>query len=125
MPAPDQLVVPTLAERICPHCEAVTPVGGIVCLHCGVSLPIARPPAPLDRNSTPWFEQRLPVLAMLFFGFGPFTLPWLWRSSAFGRGAKAVLSVAVTMYFALLCLAAWWALRFAWDAFNQLEVGWR
>lgn len=63
------------------------------------------------------------LLAMLFFGFGPFTLPWLWKSKAFGVPAKLALSVAVTVYFALLCLAVGLAIGFLVETLRGLKIG--
>lgn len=119
---------PVTAQRVCPNC------GGILhsaerhntgqhgaderCWQCGaaqaaVVAPLAARPAPVH-----WSEQRVPLLAMLFLGFGPFALPWLLRSGAFGRSAKGALSAAVTVYFALLCAVVWWSLSFFWRALH-------
>ena len=112
-------IVPTLAQRICPGCGATVEPAAAACVQCGVRLPAARLSLPA-RSTAPWSEQRLPLMAILFFGFGPFALPWLWRSGAFGRGAKVALSLAVSVYFALLCWACWWAIGFLWRAVRQL-----
>ena len=58
-----------------------------------------------DASDRKWYHAVWFVLAMLFFVLGPFGLPLLWKSSAFPRWAKIVLTVAVLAYTAWLVLA--------------------
>jgi len=50
----------------------------------------------------PWYQRPVWVLVLLFVVLGPLALPQLWKSPAFSRGAKIVLTVLVVAYTALL-----------------------
>jgi hypothetical protein len=53
-------------------------------------------PAPL-----PWYHRPVWVLVLLFVVLGPLGLPYLWRSPAFSRRAKLVLTALVAAYTGL------------------------
>lgn len=119
-PVPPE-IVPTLAERLCPACGAAASADALACLRCGAALSSLRP-AQAAQRPTPWYDQRMLLLAMLFLGFGPFSLPWLWKSKAFGVPTKLALSLAVTVYFALLCLAVVLAIGFLFETLRGLKI---
>ena len=54
------------------------------------------PPVPLK-----WYYRPLWVLTLLFAVLGPFGLPYLWKSPAFSRHLKVVLTILVIAYTAL------------------------
>lgn len=59
------------------------------------------------------------ILLLLFGVTGVLGLPVLWVSRSFGLGMKLVLSVAVTIYTALLCWGVYLIFLMAYDAIRQ------
>ena len=57
----------------------------------------SKPPRPPS-----WYYRPWSVVFLLFFVLGPLGLPLLWKSPAFSRRAKIVLTVAMGIYGALL-----------------------
>ncbi len=49
-----------------------------------------------------WYHRRGVVLLLLFVVLGPIGLPYLWKSPAFSRGMKIVLTLLVVAYTGLL-----------------------
>ena len=66
-----------------------------------------------------WYYRPLPMLFLLFVVLGPLGLPLLWKSPAFSRSMKIVLTIAVVVYTALLAETALMAIRTIVD---QLEL---
>ncbi len=55
-----------------------------------------------------WYDQRAPVLVILFLVLGAFGLPILWRSSGFSQREKALYTVLTVLYTLLLVAIAVW-----------------
>jgi hypothetical protein len=68
-----------------------------------------------------WFHRPWAVLLMLFVVLGPFGLPLLWRSPAFSRGAKVVLTALTAVYTFLLVDETFRAARLAIATFDALS----
>ena len=71
--------------------------------HDGEPIPVAKLVAPP--------EPRWALLVMLFVGMGPLALPMLWRSPHFSRPWKVVLTVLVTVIFALAVVVLFYVMR--------------
>lgn len=54
----------------------------------------------------PWYLRPGPVIFLLFFVAGPLALPLLFRSPAFSRMWKGVLTVLVVLYTAYLVVVS-------------------
>ena len=48
-----------------------------------------------------WYYRPVWVVVLLFVVLGPFGLPYLWKSPAFSRAMKMVLTVLVVAYMGL------------------------
>lgn len=57
------------------------------------------PDAP-SADEVKWYYRPAWVLVMLFVVLGPLGLPYLWKSPAFSRGFKTVLTVLLVAYMA-------------------------
>ena len=59
-----------------------------------------------------WYHKPVPVIVLLLC-FGPFALPFLWSSPAFGKVSKIALSV-------LVILATFWLIDVSIDLYKLL-----
>jgi hypothetical protein len=91
--------VPTVTHVICPACSAALDVEDHFCRRCGMPTslrhasggPLASEKSALrDPLDSPWV-----VLGLLLCVLGPFALPLLYRSRAFGLPMKMVLTALV------------------------------
>ena len=90
--------IPDLTSRpilpSCSGCGATLGDGDAFCRGCGRS----------TTYRMPWYHRRVPLMILMFGVIGPLALPMLWRSEAFTRPQKLVVS--------LLCAAQMVAVAF-------------
>jgi hypothetical protein len=61
------------------------------------------------------------VLSMLFLLLGPLAFPMLWRSGAFTRAWKIVLTIVVTLYTAVMLWLCWFlCMRMILDPMREM-----
>jgi hypothetical protein len=53
-----------------------------------------------------WYLRPISVVLLLFFVFGPFGLPLLYKSPAFSKVSKIILTIAVIIYTSYLIFAS-------------------
>ena len=93
--------LPTIAT-ICAACGGQTPPAAAFCPACGAARMTGR------RAATRWYYNPWFVLVMLSpIALGPFGLPLLWKSPAFSRTARNVLTL---LTLAWTILAIWYFL---------------
>jgi hypothetical protein len=66
-----------------------------------------RGPSPDARRAASSADNPWVVLACLFFAAGALGIPLIWVSRAFSRPVKIALTVAVTLYTALMLWLVW------------------
>jgi len=101
---------------VCPACGIELPASATVCPRCrnatAVRSSVERPltdvrPSLLDR---PWF-----IIGLLFLVTAILGLPLLWVSRGFTRPWKVMLSVAVTLYTAVLLWGFGLIMQWSWS----------
>jgi hypothetical protein len=61
---------------------------------------------PKEDGKVKWYLRPVGVVLLLFFVLGPFGLPLLYKSPAFSKTVKIVLSIAVILYTFYLIFAS-------------------
>ena len=80
---------PPGTER-CWRCHRTIPVDAKFCPHCG-----------RKQAKSQWYYRPIWILVLAFLVIGPLALPLVWRSPFMSRPVKWVLSIAITLYFAV------------------------
>lgn len=101
-PTPEQIAA---VPWRCFQCHADLPALTRICPGCRTRFQVPR---------ELWVHDRGMVLAMLFLVAGPLGIPWLFRSPRFERGEKGFLTVAVSIYTAVLALGVYLLVAHAW-----------
>ena len=70
-----------------------------------------------QQQEIPWILTKTGVLVMLFVVLGPLGLPFLYKSPAFGKGAKIFWTIAVVMYAVLVVVLFIVVLMWMWRFF--------
>jgi len=71
---------------------------------------------------TGWYHNIWFVLCMLLFVAGPFGLPLVWSNPRFSRGMKAVLTILMGVYTAVLVWGVVVIIRAAGRELDQLNA---
>jgi hypothetical protein len=71
----------------CPRCSAEIDTLDRYCRVCGANL-----------RAAAWYHTKAVVLLSAFLVIGPFALPLLWTSPAFGRVGKVIWTVLIIAY---------------------------
>ena len=106
------------APQACPLCEVPAEPTAKFCSGCGAPLVQSSPTVARSK----WYHNVWFVLCMLLFVLGPFGLPLVWKNPRFSRPVKALLSLLMLGYTALLIMAFTHmleAVRASMDAFNS------
>jgi hypothetical protein len=61
---------------------------------------------PNEDGKVKWYLRPISVFLLLFFVLGPFGLPLLYKSPAFGKRLKIILTIAVILYTFYLIFAS-------------------
>lgn len=72
---------------------------------------------PKEDGKVKWYLRPVGVVLLLFFVLGPFGLPLLYKSPAFGKTVKIGLSIAVILYTFYLIFAS---LEFARQLYSRM-----
>jgi len=76
-----------------------------------------------QEQKVPWILTKTGVLVMLFVVLGPLGLPFLYKSSAFGKRAKIFWTITVLIYAAAVIVLFIVALVWMWRFFaSHLNV---
>jgi hypothetical protein len=68
-----------------------------------------------------WYLRPMGVILLLFFVLGPFGLPLLYKSPAFSKTLKLVLSIAVILYTFYLIFASLEIARQLYSRMGELQ----
>lgn len=68
-----------------------------------------------------WYLRPMGVVLLLFFVLGPFGLPLLYKSPAFSKTLKLVLSIAVILYTFYLIFASLEIARQLYGRMGELQ----
>ena len=66
-----------------------------------------------------WYYRKGPVLILLFFVLGPLGLPLLFKSPAFTRKGKLIISVIVLSYTVLLLKYIYFWVKLSYTIINE------
>jgi hypothetical protein len=76
-----------MAPGRCPRCSAEIDTLDRYCRICGA-----------NQRAAAWYHTKAVVLLSAFLVIGPFALPLLWTSPAFGRVGKVIWTVLIIAY---------------------------
>lgn len=109
-----------VATVICPRCGADLPPRLDACPRCAAALqgttddhaPIIAEAVPVEPKHDKWLDNKWFILGMLFGAALFLGFPWLWKSRAFSRGGKFVVTVlvlieTVVVFWAFFAVMAW------------------
>jgi hypothetical protein len=68
-----------------------------------------------------WYLRPIGVVLLLFFVLGPFGLPLLYKSPAFSKTVKIVLSIAVILYTFYLIFESLEIARLLYSRMGELQ----
>lgn len=66
-----------------------------------------------------WYYRKGPVLILLFFVLGPLGLPLLFKSPAFTRKGKLIISVIVLSYTVILLKYIYFWVKLSYTIINE------
>ena len=92
------MIEPETVQIVCDQCSASLPTGASSCPTCGAKRGVASSGVALSDV----IDNRWVVLGILFLVMAGFGLPILWKSRAFTRRSKSVLTVIVLVYTVLV-----------------------
>lgn len=110
---------------MCTHCQAVlnaTPTGAdrdgsrsASIADAGepiLAVEVAARAKPAEPKRDAWLDSKLFILGMLFGAAMFLGLPWLWKSRAFSRGGKVIVTILVLLetvlvFWAFFAVMAW------------------
>ncbi len=76
---------------------------------------------PKEAEKTNWYLRPISVILLLFFVLGPFGLPLLYKSPAFGKTLKIILTIVVIMYTSYLIFASLEIARQLYSRMGELQ----
>jgi len=76
---------------------------------------------PKEDGKAKWYLRPMGVVLLLFFVLGPFGLPLLYKSPAFSKTLKLVLSIAVILYTFYLIFASLEIARQLYGRMGELQ----
>ncbi len=76
---------------------------------------------PKEAEKTKWYLRPISVILLLFFVLGPFGLPLLYKSPAFGKTLKIILTIVVIMYTSYLIFASLEIARQLYSRMGELQ----
>ena len=76
---------------------------------------------PKEDGKARWYLRPMGVVLLLFFVLGPFGLPLLYKSPAFSKTLKLVLSIAVILYTFYLIFASLEIARQLYSRMGELQ----
>jgi len=68
-----------------------------------------------------WYLRPMSVVLLLFFVLGPFGLPLLYKSPAFSKTLKIILTIAVIIYTSYLIFASLEIARQLYSRMGELQ----
>jgi hypothetical protein len=68
-----------------------------------------------------WYLRPISVFVLLFFVLGPFGLPLLYKSPAFSKPLKIILTIAVIIYTSYLIFASLEIARLLYTRIGELQ----
>lgn len=117
-----------VATVVCPQCGAELAPQLTACPRCRAALraSVTRPNGMVDSDQPPvmaeevttepkrdkWLDNKLFILGMLFGATLFLGFPWLWKSRAFTRGGKVLITIlvlveTVLVFWAFFAVMAW------------------
>ena len=76
---------------------------------------------PKEDGKVKWYLRPIGVVLLLFLVLGPFGLPLLYKSPAFSKTVKIVLSIAVILYTFYLIFASLEIARQLYSRMGELQ----
>jgi hypothetical protein len=76
---------------------------------------------PKEGGKVKWYLRPMSVILLLFFVLGPFGLPLLYKSPAFSKTLKTILTLAVIIYTFYLIFASLEIARQLYTRIGELE----
>lgn len=76
---------------------------------------------PKEGGKVKWYLRPMSVILLLFFVLGPFGLPLLYKSPAFSKTLKTILTLAVIIYTFYLIFASLEIARQLYTGMGELE----
>jgi len=68
-----------------------------------------------------WYLRPMSIVLLLFFVLGPFGLPLLYKSPAFSKKLKIILTIAVIIYTSYLIFASLEIARLLYSRMGELQ----
>jgi len=76
---------------------------------------------PTENGKVKWYLRPIIVVLLLFFVLGPFGLPLLYKSPAFSKTLKIILSILVIIYTSYLIFASLEIARQLYGRIGELQ----
>jgi hypothetical protein len=76
---------------------------------------------PKEDGKVKWYLRPIGVVLLLFFVLGPFGLPLLYKSPAFSKTIKIILTIAVILYTSYLIFASLEIARQLYSTMGELQ----
>jgi len=76
---------------------------------------------PKEDGKTKWYLRPISVVLLLFFVLGPFGLPLLYKSTAFSKTLKIILTIVVILYTFYLIFASLEIARQVYSRMGELQ----
>ena len=76
---------------------------------------------PKEVGKTKWYLRPISVVLLLFFVLGPFGLPLLYKSPAFSKTLKIILTIVVILYTSYLIFASLEIARQVYSRMGELQ----
>jgi len=82
---------------------------------------IERIQMPKEEEKTKWYLRPVSVVLLLFLVLGPFGLPLLYKSPAFSKTLKIILTIVVLIYTSYLIFASLEIARQLYSRMGELQ----
>lgn len=76
---------------------------------------------PKEEGKTKWYLRPVSVVLLLFLVLGPFGLPLLYKSPAFSKTLKIILTIVVLIYTSYLIFASLEIARQLYSRMGELQ----
>jgi len=76
---------------------------------------------PKEEEKTKWYLRPVSVVLLLFLVLGPFGLPLLYKSPAFSKTLKIILTIVVLIYTSYLIFASLEIARQLYSRMGELQ----
>jgi len=76
---------------------------------------------PKEDGKTKWYLRPISIVLLLFFVLGPFGLPLLYKSTAFSKTLKIILTIVVILYTFYLIFASLEIARQVYSRMGELQ----